>query len=140
MYPVDIGETGPWGRPVDASKWDRFYRYPLAIWDEPFFRHPDVVLIDGRFRTACFAACVMRITRPTTVLMDDYGVREKYQMVEKIVKPDFMVGRMAHFSLTPGMARAEEMGFLISQFFVATFVGNREKDYRVLTGPTKVAE
>src|SRR5690554_3693764 len=44
VYHADIGETGKWGRPKNAESWQKFHRYPIAIWDEPFFRHPDLVL------------------------------------------------------------------------------------------------
>jgi protein O-GlcNAc transferase len=36
---------------------------------------PDVVLIDGCFRVACFLACWANIQRPTTVIFDDYTER-----------------------------------------------------------------
>jgi hypothetical protein len=129
VYHVDIGETGAWGRPRDDTQWRRFHHYPLAIWDEPFFRHPEVVLIDGRLRTACLCAILLRITQPVTVLFDDYGVRDKYQLVEHVVKPSRLVGRMGVFELVPGMAKPQDMKFLISQFSVITYAHNREADY-----------
>jgi hypothetical protein len=101
IYPVDIGPTGDWGRPRDDRAWRRFHRYPLAIWDEPFFRHPDVVLIDGRFRAACLVTVCLRITRPVTVLFDDYANRPAYHAVERLARPAAIVGRMARFDLSP---------------------------------------
>ena len=71
VHHVDIGPTGDWGRPRDDRAWARFHRYPLEIWDQPCFRHPDVILIDGRFprsRTDSTpsrpAACTTRRNRP----------------------------------------------------------------------------
>lgn len=119
---IDIGPTGHWGRPLDAAHWSRFHRLPMAIWDEPFFRHPDVVLVDGRFRAACLVATCLRITRPVQLLFDDYTVRPIYQAVEKIVKPTKIVGRMAVFDLTPGLITPELMGFAISTFSWASYV------------------
>lgn len=101
LYPVDIGRTGRWGRPVDDGKWQNFHRYPLSIWIEPFFRHPDVVLIDGRLRPACFVATCLHITKPVTVLFDDYVNRPSYHIVENLVKPVETVGRMARFVIRP---------------------------------------
>lgn len=121
LYPVYIGKTGKWGRPVDTGSWQKFHRYPLAIWDEPFFRHPDVVLIDGRFRPACFAATCLKITKPVTVLFDDYAERVKYHVVEQIVAPNAVIGRMARFELSPGMARQDAISLLISLFSEATY-------------------
>jgi len=136
LYPVSIGETGKWGRPVGSKNWNRFHRYPLAIWDEPFFRHPDLVLIDGRFRPACFAAVCMKITTPVTVLFDDYVERQKYHVVERISEPVEIVGRMARFDLVPGLATAETLGLLVSLFSEATYAG-RTPDYEREFDPGK---
>ena len=101
LYHVDIGEAGKWGRPLNDSKWENFHRYPLSIWNEPFFRHPDVVLIDGRLRPACFVAACLHITKPVIVLFDDYMDRPSYHIVENLVKPVETVGRMARFQIHP---------------------------------------
>lgn len=118
---VDIGPVGAWGRPVDESHWTQFYRYSLAIWDESYFRHPDLVFIDGRFRPACLAATCLRITRPVTVLWDDYVEREAYHAVEKFAKPVETVGRMARFEISPGMVKQEDITQLLGLFFEATY-------------------
>lgn len=101
LYHVDIGETGSWGRPFNDHNWNRFYRYPLSIWAEPFFCHPDVILIDGRMRPACFVATCLNIRKPVTILFDDYKKRPRYHVVEKLIKPEAMVGRMAKFVVEP---------------------------------------
>ncbi len=121
VYPVDIGETGRWGRPVDGAAWQRFHRYPLAIWDEPFFRHPDVILIDGRFRPACLMTAALRIARPVTVLFDDYGNRPQYHMVEELVRPVRRIGRMAEFRLEPGGVPGEAASLLMASFAQASY-------------------
>lgn len=129
LYPVDIGPVGLWGRPVDTRDWKRFYDYPSRIWDEPFFRHPDVVLIDGRFRAACLAVTLMKITRQVTVLFDDYAQRPAYHVVEELVGAPRMVGRMAIFQISP----ASNLGALDPELMIrlmqqATYVGS--VDYR----------
>lgn len=101
LYPVDIGPTGEWGRPLNASRWQNFHRYPIAVWSEPWFRHPDVILIDGRLRPACFVAAYLRISRPVTILFDDYLDRRSYHIVEELSNPIRMIGRMAEFYLEP---------------------------------------
>lgn len=101
VWHVDIGTTGRWGRPVDDTSWQKYHRYPVSIWSEPFFRHPDLVLIDGRFRAACLVAVALRITRPVTVLFDDYVSRPSYHVVERVTQPVRTVGRMAEFRLQP---------------------------------------
>lgn len=109
VYHADIGPTGDWGRPLDDAYWPRFHIYPLAIWSQPFFRHPDVVLIDGRFRTACFITVLARITRPVIVLFDDYRERKPYHTVEQWVEPHQMVGRMALFDVRPGLVEVNDI-------------------------------
>lgn len=131
VYHVDIGETGPWGRPVNEARWRQYHRYPNAIWSESFFRHPDVILIDGRFRTACLASAMMQITQPVTVLFDDYVSRPKYRLVERMIRPCEIVGRMARFEINPGQLPAEQFGFAIAQFFEVSLHGKGHTDYEV---------
>jgi len=121
LHHVDIGPTGAWGRPLDDRAWDRFHRYPAAIWDAPFFRHPDLILIDGRFRPACLAHACLRIARPVRVLFDDYVTRPAYHRVERFVEPVARAGRMAEFRLTPGMIGPELTGEVLEMFATATY-------------------
>ncbi len=124
---VDIGPTGAWGRPLDARQWPRFHRYALTIWDARYFRHPDLVFIDGRFRPACFAATCLRITRPVTVLFDDYVERPAYHIVERIAAPVETVGRMARFELAPDAVARDDMSALIGLFSEATYAEDTER-------------
>jgi hypothetical protein len=101
LYHVDIGETGRWGRPKNDRSWRSFHRYPTSIWTEPFFREPEIILIDGRLRPACFVNACLRASRPVTILFDDYGNRPIYHVVEEVAKPTSMAGRMAVFHITP---------------------------------------
>jgi hypothetical protein len=101
LYHVDIGATGRWGRPKDDRSWRHFHRYPTSIWAEPFFRMPDVILIDGRLRPACLVYSCLKADQPVTILFDDYATRPMYHVVEVLVKPECMVGRMAVFKISP---------------------------------------
>lgn len=116
LFPVDIGPTGAWGRPLNDRAWQRFPDYPLAIWDAPFFRHPDLILIDGRFRAACLATACLRITRPVTVLFDDYVNRPAYHVVEAFARPRECIGRMAVFDLVPQAYTGDQMAAMIRCF------------------------
>lgn len=124
VYHVDIGETGAWGRPIDDSHWQQYYRYPTAVWEEAFFRHPDVVLIDGRFRLACFATLCLRISKHVTVLFDDYVNRPRYQVVGDLIPPTEIVGRMARFDLHPDCVSKEMIPRLIGMFFNVTYAAD----------------
>lgn len=131
VYHVDIGPTGPWGRPIDESGWKRYHHYPNAIWDEPFFRHPDIVLIDGRFRPACLITTMLHVTRPVTVLFDDYTNRPRYRLVERILSPARLVGRMAEFHIQPGQLRPQDISFAIGLFFDVTVHGRGAAAYQL---------
>jgi hypothetical protein len=130
VYPVDIGETGAYGRPTDATAWSRFHRYPLAIWDEPFFRHPDVILIDGRFRPACLMTALLRIERPVLVLFDDYLPRPQYSMVEALARPARTIGRMAEFRLEPGVVPRSAITAVIASFAQASYTSKPARRLR----------
>jgi len=78
-----------------------FYRYPVAIWNETFFRQPDLVLIDGRFRAACFITTCLFTKQPVTIIFDDYVERPSYHVVEELAKPVEITGRMARFEIEP---------------------------------------
>lgn len=113
VHYADIGPTGRWGRPLDDSHWHQYHRYPLQIWSAPFFRHPDLILIDGRFRAACLVAACLRTTKAVTVLFDDYVDRPAYHVVEQLVQPVRIVGRMAEFRITPQVWPAAAQDLLI---------------------------
>jgi len=98
----DIGPTKDWGYPRNNSGWHRYARYPLEVWDLPEFRQPDVVLVDGRFRTGCAMAVALRSTRPVVVLVDDYKRRKQYHQIEEFLgAPLRLHGRMAEFDVKP---------------------------------------
>ena len=105
----DIGPTKEWGHPVDHSEWARFARYPLEVWDLKGFRHPDVVLVDGRFRQGCALAAAFRATRPLDLYFEDYTRREHYHVVEQFLGTPEITGRMAHFHVTPQPIPAERL-------------------------------
>lgn len=100
VHTVDVGETGAWGMPTSSLASKLWPDYPLGIWR--FIKKarvsPDLVLIDGRFRVACFLTAVMNTRPGTQILMDDYVGREKrYARVEAIVPLKETISRMAVF-------------------------------------------
>lgn len=119
LHWADIGPTKKWGRPADHKAWDRFHLYPLSVWNMPWFRHPDLILIDGRFRIGCLLAALYRIERPATVLFDDYANRPHYmKAIETFVRPVEIVGRMARFEIEPApfpVSRMAEITGLMSR-------------------------
>lgn len=106
---ADIGETRQWGFPKGDADWRKYPHYALSVWDRHGFRQPDVVLIDGRFRVACFLATLFRTTAPVTVLFDDYLSRPGYHVVEDFAERVETRGRMARFDLTPRSLKSDEL-------------------------------
>lgn len=106
---ADIGPTRAWGWPETNEHYAKFPDYPLGFWCREERQEPDVVLIDGRFRVACFLTTAMMVERPTLVLWDDYLDRPKYHWIENMAKPARIVGRMAFFEIEPGMVENRSM-------------------------------
>lgn len=106
----DVGPTKEWGFPRNARGWQRYARYPLQVWGLPEFVQPDVVLVDGRFRTGCVLAAALRTARPITLLFDDYTPRKHYHRVEEFIgAPRLVIGRMAEFEVKPLTLRPEDL-------------------------------
>ncbi|MEM9783201.1 MAG: hypothetical protein AAF899_12075 [Pseudomonadota bacterium] len=100
---VDIGPTREWGIPADhrRTRYLQYLRYShLAWWQRPI-GEPDLVLVDGRFRLACFLATLWHIRRPTRLLFDDYVRSVDYTRAEAYCTPTEVAGRMAVFDLHP---------------------------------------
>ncbi len=116
LHHADVGPTKEWGHPADKGSLKRWPGYPVSVWDRADFRHPDVVLIDGRFRVACLLTTIFRITRPVVALFDDYRGRKVYHGAETMVRPVEMIGRMARFELQPTAFPVDRMAWVIGQF------------------------
>ena len=80
----DVGDIIGLGYPVNYLRRESFIGYFESIWVQDI--KPDFVLIDGRFRVACFLTSVVLANPGTMILFDDYD-REYYHVVEEIIKP-----------------------------------------------------
>ncbi len=119
---VDIGPTKQWGFPRNQECWHRFPRYSRKPWSvlEQLGLQPDLVLIDGRFRVACFLASCVFASRPTRILFDDYHSRDRYHRVEEIIKPAAVHhDRIAEFHVIPGSITPRFLVENIELFFMA---------------------
>ncbi len=116
---VDIGPVEAWARARDHTHLNDFIGYAQSVWHRPGFEHPDVVLVDGRFRAACFMAAYLNLDRPITLLFDDYTKRREYHVIERLVKPTHLVGRMAVFELHPDDRLKIAPWLLVATYFDA---------------------
>lgn len=113
----DVGPTGKWGYPKDQSKFRKYPSYAFCPWED-FDVSPDVVLIDGRFRLACFAATLLFVKKPTTVLFGEYAVRKAYQPAGQFAQPVKTMGRMSKFVIEPRDYSAQEYATMTRWFFL----------------------
>lgn len=112
----DIGATGKWGYPKDQTKFRKYPSYAFCPWEE-FNVSPDVVLIDGRFRLACFAAILLFVKKPTTVLFGEYVTRNAYQPAGQFAQPVKTMGRMAKFVIEPRDYGTQDYATMMRWFF-----------------------
>ena len=81
LHLAGVGKTRKWGHPVDHSRFRRYHLYPLGIWDHPDFIHPDLVLIDGRFRSCRQApravSLLMRLVHSAQPARSGAGARRR---------------------------------------------------------------
>lgn len=84
FHAIDIGEIGDWGMPKTTKKHPNWAGYYLDVW-ATCPQSPDLVLIDGRFRAACFASTLLACPTSTRILMHDFNRpeawRKNYQRV-----------------------------------------------------------
>lgn len=93
---VDTRYAGKWGYPL-GSRGNAFANnYLQAVRDSPL---ADLVLIDGRFRLASFIEIARRVSKPTTILWDDYASRGGYHAIETVLRPCSVIGRMGVFEV-----------------------------------------
>ena len=113
---VDLGELKKWGRPKSYAHRSRFPEYINSIWERD--DKPQLVLVDGRFRVACFLTSLLRADAGSIIVFDDYVNRPHYHIVEEFVTTQEIFGRQAYFEVPENMDR-EAIKDLVEKF---TFV------------------
>lgn len=93
---IDLGPTGRWGSPLGYSKRYMFRTYTQFYLD----KNIDLLLIDGRFRVACFLQLYTQYENAISIIIDDYPSREYYHIIEDVVKPEEINRRQALFRLS----------------------------------------
>jgi len=96
---VDLGEIGDWGIPNSTEHYRDFHKYSSIPWirAKESGLVPDTVLIDGRFRIACFLYSLLCARVGTSIIFDDYLDRPEYFIIEQFCRVTDRVGRMAGF-------------------------------------------
>ncbi|MGQ0618889.1 MAG: hypothetical protein ACT4QA_03065 [Panacagrimonas sp.] len=96
---ADLGPTQSWGHPAGDAKARLWPLYPTVGWRfvQRIGRQPDLILIDGRFRSACLLLSLSCGEPGTPILFDDYVGRDYRSIVERFARPIAFHGRMAEF-------------------------------------------
>lgn len=96
---VYVGETKMWGYPINKDFQHKWPEYPVTPWYVAKKNNldPDTIIIDGRFRVACFLYSIGHAKSGTTIFWDDYINRDSYHVIENICKPQKTFGRAAVF-------------------------------------------
>ena len=59
----------------------------------------DLVLIDGRYRVACFLTSIKNCKLGTKIIFDDYKSRPHFHIVEEFIEPVRYYGDQAVFEI-----------------------------------------
>ena len=94
---IDLGDLSNWGRPNSYKHRDRFLDYIGGIWK--FNKKADIILIDGRFRVACFFHSFLYSKTDTLIIFDDYLNRPWYHIVEEVLPIYKLCGRQGFFKV-----------------------------------------
>jgi hypothetical protein len=116
----DLGATGAWGFPTDPTTCQRWPLYATRPWDRLARRQwvPDLILVDGRFRVACFLASLLQARPGAVILFDDYaGRRKQYGAAERHLPITRMAGRAAVFEV-PAEVDLRRVGMDLAKYAV----------------------
>ena len=96
-----LGLTTGWSRPLRPSrgKAKRYVSSPFKILRDQF---PDFILVDGRYRIACALESARQARlrgAQADLLVDDYGKRRQYRVLEAWLGQPRMIGRSALFEI-----------------------------------------
>jgi hypothetical protein len=114
LFHADIGPTGAWGYPMSEDYKSAYGHYHSSIWEVFTPSSFDLVLVDGRFRIACFAAAIQRVRPDALVAVHDYRSRPHYHPIEAIGRRVAECEELTVFA--PLAHRREEAGIMAAQY------------------------
>jgi hypothetical protein len=110
MIRVDIGPVKNLGYPADETHRNLWANYHTNVWEKLGDTRADTVLVDGRFRIACFVQTLLHTPMDTVVLVHDFSNREYYkpmrQVGREILKADNLSAFVRRSDFDPVKARA----------------------------------
>ncbi len=94
---VDIGKLREWGYPIEKEKESLWPNYHEGVWQRPESRTADLYFVDGRFRVACFAQCVLHGAPGAFIAIHDFENRPHYHSVRTIAREVARANNMSVF-------------------------------------------
>lgn len=100
------GDAGEKLQPLPAS-------HAREIWEQSYFREPDLIMVEGPASVACFAHCLMQLRKPACILFAAYEECDARDQIEQIIRPSRMLGPIAQFDVMPDMLTISERRELV---------------------------
>lgn len=116
---ANLGEIGDWGHPKNNDlihNWPSYFHGPWKLVHSRQLE-PDTILIDGRFRVACFLYSMLNLRTPATILWDDYTPRPEYHVVESLVAPHRYADEMAFFEVPAPLDQRRVLSLLFDNLY-----------------------
>lgn len=108
MY-ANIGEVDAAGRPLDDSKFQSFHQYMVLPWAlaDKYNVMPDLIVIHGPFKVACFLYSLVCAEEGTTILFNDFFANEAYAVAREYALLEERHGDMAEFTVQKKFVMSE---------------------------------
>lgn len=97
LHKADIGPIGDWGTPTDPTQRDKWPTYSLSVWELPDAATADLILVDGRFRVACFAEALVRARHGSLIMIHDFEDRDYYHVLKQLARYVAVTERLSVF-------------------------------------------
>jgi hypothetical protein len=113
LHRVDIGPVGEWGWPAGHAhryQWPGYYGEPYRAGAAK--TDAGLVLVDGRFRVACFARFMVNAPPTSVVLVHDYANRPEYHVIGRISREIAAAENLSAFQLDPSVPRGRYLEVL----------------------------
>jgi hypothetical protein len=94
---VDIGITKELGYPSGTEHKSKWPHYHSMIWSSVDANIFDVILVDGRFRVACFLQALLRCDSRVLIMIHDFSDRPYYHVVHEFAHEIAKVERLSVF-------------------------------------------
>jgi hypothetical protein len=100
---ANIGPIGGWGYPTDPASQPLWVGYQQGVFRAlPQSREADFVMVDGRFRVACFAQAILNCSPATLIAVHDFTSRPHYHVIHDLAREIAVAQDMSIFLPRPG--------------------------------------